>query len=85
MSKIALDFLRKLNNNKESTWEFLRIGFGLTNLQDFFLFHLDRFGVRLLGKDKDDGTWSEYYLEFGEEIITFTRLKEYILKFQQSI
>ncbi len=51
-------------------------------LVEKFAFDIDRYGVRVLGKETKNDDWAEYYLDFGQEIKNEGELQDFFFKFQ---
>lgn len=72
--------LEKYNKNTEELDRICRTGYNL-DLEKKFIYAIDRFAIRLLGKSKDDNDFAEYILDYGHEILSEAKLKDFLLQF----
>lgn len=87
IATVQMKMIQKYNNNKEELNELVEKGFNV-DPGEKFIFHLDRFSMRLLGRPKGSTStdaWSEYCCEFGEELISEEKMKDYLLKFHMNV
>jgi hypothetical protein len=51
-------------------------------MADKFAFELDRYGIRVLGRETKNDDWTEYYLDYGHEIKDEGALQDFFFKIQ---
>ncbi|KAL9657437.1 hypothetical protein ABK040_016706 [Willaertia magna] len=83
-SRIIID---RLNGNPERLKSFLLKGYNL-NLSDFFVFEINSFGMKIMGRDASYGggrrepeQFAEYVIDFGERVSTENALQRFLTKF----
>lgn len=87
LAKVQMKIIQKYNSNRDELNDLVEKGFNVDEGEKF-LFHIDRYSMRLLGRPKGSSssdTWSEYFCEFGEELSSEEKLKDYLLKFHQVV
>ncbi|KAG2388877.1 hypothetical protein C9374_000316 [Naegleria lovaniensis] len=79
--------ISRLNGNPQRIVSMLEKGYGL-NLSDFFIFHIDSYCIKIMGRDssfgakKDPSQFSVYELDFGYRITSEAMLNQYLARFQ---
>ena len=85
------EILQKFNKNIKELDDLILKGYNI-DCEEKFIFHVDNFGMNVLGKLKSEKNlpvdprsteWSEYYLDFEEELKNQNELNNFLLKFHQ--
>eukprot|EP01080_Neovahlkampfia_damariscottae_P004751 gene4751-8333_t len=92
ISKKMYEIIKRFNKNIKEMDELILKGYNI-DCEEKFIFHVDNFGMNVLGKLNSDKNlpvdtkateWSEFYLDFGEEMKNEQQLTNFLLKFHET-